>query len=180
MRKGLTRKGCVYFALIALTSGAAFAGDKNKKLIKQARSAAPASFAEKATVIAGGEVLVKGNSGWVCMPETMPGDNAPMCNDAMWMKMMKAVGNKADFKADGVGISYMLKGDIGSGVSNSDPYHPDPKNAADYVETGPHLMIIVPKELLKGMTDDPKSGGPYVMWKDTPYAHIMVPVKDKK
>jgi hypothetical protein len=72
----------------------------------------------------------------------------------------------------------MLQGDRGSGVSNSDPYHPDPKNADDYVETGPHLMIIVPKEMLKGMTDDPSTGGPYVMWGDTPYAHIMVPVSD--
>jgi len=23
---------------------------------------------------------------------------------------------------------------------------------------------------------DPKSGGPWVMWKGTPYAHVMVPV----
>jgi hypothetical protein len=64
----------------------------------------------------------------------------------------------------------------GSGVSNSTPYHPDPKSADDYVETGPHLMVIVPKELLEGITTDPTTGGPYVMWKDTPYAHIMIPV----
>jgi hypothetical protein len=30
--------------------------------------------------------------------------------------------------------------------------------------------------LLKAMTSDPSSGEPYVMWGDTPYAHIMVPV----
>ena len=29
---------------------------------------------------------------------------------------------------------------------------------------------------LKGISDDPGTGGPYVMWGDTPYAHIMVPV----
>jgi hypothetical protein len=28
----------------------------------------------------------------------------------------------------------------------------------------------------EGISDDPKSGGPYVMWKGTTYAHIMVPV----
>jgi hypothetical protein len=106
----------------------------------------------------------------------MPGDNAPMCNDDVWMKLMTAVGNKTDFQTDRIGISYMMKGDIGAGVSNSTPYHPDPKKADDYTETGPHLMIVVPKELLKGITDDPSTGGPYVMWKDTPYAHIMVPV----
>ena len=64
-------------------------------------------------------------------------------------------------------------------MSNATPYHPDHKNAEDYTETGPHLMIIVPKELLQGITDDPSQGGPYVMWGDTPYAHIMVPVADK-
>jgi hypothetical protein len=112
------------------------------------------------------------------MPDTMPGDGAAMCNDAIWMKMMGAMGSKKDFTAEGVGISYMLQGDIGAGVSNSDPFHSSPKSATDYAETGPHLMIVVPRELLKGMTDDPSSGGPYVMWGDTPYAHIMVPVAD--
>ena len=27
------------------------------------------------------------------------------------------------------------------------------------------------------VNDDPSSGGPYVMWKDTDYAHIMIPVE---
>ncbi len=65
----------------------------------------------------------------------------------------------------------------GSGVSNSNPYHEDAANADDYVPSGPHIMIIVPKEALEGMTDDPSAGGPFVMWKDTDYAHIMVPVE---
>ena len=26
-------------------------------------------------------------------------------------------------------------------------------------------------------TLDPENGGPYVMWKGTPYAHIMVPTE---
>ena len=54
-----------------------------------------------------------------------------MCNDAIWMKMMMAVANTSEVTIDGVGISYMLGGDLGAGVSNSDPYHPDPKNADD-------------------------------------------------
>jgi hypothetical protein len=40
-------------------------------------------------------------------------------------------------------------------------------------------MIVVPREMLEGITDEPSTGGPYVMWKDTPYAHIMVPVSAK-
>lgn len=144
--------------------------------IARAKSAAPASISDNATIVVDGKVVVEGSNGWTCMPDTMPGDGAAMCNDAIWMKMMQAVGTRADFTTDGIGISYMLQGDIGAGVSNATPYHPDPKNAPDYTETGPHIMIVVPKSLLKGMTSDPASGEPYVMWGDTPYAHIMVPV----
>ncbi|WOH35817.1 hypothetical protein RI844_10530 [Thalassotalea fonticola] len=178
-------KKLVTAAVLVSAAGVVFVAqsggdDEMKKQISQARSAAPASISGNATIMSAGKVLVKGTNDWICMPDTMPGDGNPMCNDPTWMKMLTALGNKADFKADSIGISYMLKGDVGAGVSNSDPYHPDPKNADDYTETGPHLMIIVPKELLKGLTDDPNSGGPYVMWGETPYAHIMVPVGDKE
>lgn len=153
----------------------------NQKKIAYARSAAPASVAANATVMINGKVVSEGNNGWTCMPDTMPNDGAAMCNDAMWMKMMNAISNKGEFQANGIGISYMLLGEpSGAGVSNSNPYHPDPKSADDYVESGPHLMIIVPKDLLEGMSTDPTSGKPYVMWKDTPYAHIMVPIAASK
>ncbi len=168
-----------WMTMLSLGLGAvttATAADGDPKLITQAASAAPASISAKATIMDGGKILRKGSNGWTCMPHTMPGDNAPMCNDAVWSKLMAAVASKADFHTDTIGISYMLQGDIGAGLSNSSPYHPDPKNADDYTETGPHLMIAVPKGLLKGITDDPSNGGPWVMWKDTPYAHIMVPV----
>ncbi|PSW13261.1 hypothetical protein C9J01_10430 [Photobacterium rosenbergii] len=147
--------------------------------IGRAKSAAPASISDEATIVVDGKVVVEGSNGWTCMPDTFPDDGMPMCNDAVWMEMLTAMINKKDFTATKIGISYMLQGDRGAGVSNSDPYHPDPKNADDYTETGPHLMIIVPKAMLEGITDDPSSGGPYVMWKDTPYVHIMVPVADK-
>lgn len=163
--------------IFGLSTVVTLAGDMNKKMIKLAKAAAPAKISDNATIMVKGEAVVKGSNGWVCMPETMPNDKSPMCNDALWQKMMSAVATKSKFKADGVGISYMMLGEAkGAGVSNSTPYHPNPKEAADYVETGPHLMIIVPKELLKGMNSDPSTGGPFVMWKDTPYAHIMIPV----
>jgi hypothetical protein len=163
--------------LSALSLSSIMAGDSAEAIIAYAESAAPSHISKDATVVGSdGTVLRKGSNGWTCMPNTMPNDDAPMCNDAIWLELLGAVGSKGEFKARGIGVSYMLKGDYGSGVSNSDPYHPDPKSADDYVETGPHLMIIVPLELLEGITDDPKTGGPYVMWKDTPYAHLMVPV----
>ncbi|WP_216712954.1 hypothetical protein [Photobacterium sanctipauli] len=128
--------------------------------IGRAKSAAPASISDDATVIVDGKVVVEGTNGWTCLPDTFPGDGMPMCNDKVWMEMLGAMVNKEDFKATQIGISYMLQGDLGAGVSNSDPYHPEPKKADDYVETGPHLMIIVPAEMLEGITDDPSSGGP--------------------
>lgn len=158
----------------------ATAAENAKAMIKQAESAAPHEIASKATIMGrDGSVLRKGSNGWTCMPNTMPDDNSPMCNDGVWMKMFDAVGKKADFKTDKVGISYMLQGDSkGGGVSNSDPFHPDPQKASDYVEAGPHLMLILPdKSMLKALPDNPSSGGPWVMWKDTPYAHVMVPVE---
>jgi len=163
------------------TSDSSSPAESKEAKIARAVSAAPVAISGQAAVMDNdGTMLREGSNGWVCMPDTLPGDKAPMCNDPIWMKLMKAVANKATFETDGIGISYMLKGDVGAGVSNSDPYHPDPKNADDYTETGPHLMIVVPKPMLKGMTEDPNNGGPYVMWGDTPYAHIMVPVADKK
>lgn len=164
-------------SLLAMGIGSSMAGSDAEKLIAHARAAAPAAIGAGATIVINGEVAVEGSNGWTCMPDTMPGDRAAICIDATWAEMMGAVGAKAPYKATGLGISYMLLGEPpGSGVSNSTPYHEDPVHAHDYVETGPHLMIILPKEMLEGITTDPSSGGPYVMWKDTDYAHIMIPV----
>jgi len=165
-------------AILLLTLVPAGASEESAEVkIARAMSAAPPAISAAATILDnGGTVLREGSNGWTCLPNTMPGDKAPICNDALWMKMLQALGNQAEFEADGIGISYMLQGDIGAGVSNSTPFHPDHRNADDYTEMGPHLMIIVPKAMLEGIPDDPSSGGPHVMWGNTPYAHIMVPV----
>jgi hypothetical protein len=154
------------------------AGESAEEKIARAMSAAPVAVSAEATIMdSDGTILREGSNGWTCLPDTNPGDQAPMCNDAVWMKLMGMMMGGPEYVPDRIGISYMLQGEPeGSGVSNSDPAHPDPQSAADYVETGPHLMIVVPKEMLEGITDDPSVGGPYVMWGDTPFAHIMVPV----
>jgi hypothetical protein len=42
-------------------------------------------------------------------------------------------------------------------------------------------MIVVPNiNTLKGVSSDSKSGGPYIMWQGTTYAHVMVPVAGVK
>lgn len=151
--------------------------ESTDELIARARSAAPAMISSDATVVYKGETLARGSNGWTCMPETLPGDESPHCSDGEWMQLFKAFGGNEAFTPSGLGFSYMLGGD--GGVSNSDPHHSNPAEAEDFIREGPHLMLIVPRDLLNGVTDDPSRGGPYVMWKDTPYAHIMVPVGDR-
>ncbi|WP_205663163.1 hypothetical protein [Alteromonas facilis] len=165
-------------AALIVFSGLSVAEESKEIKIQRAMSAAPPSISAHATIVdSDGTLLKEGNNGWTCMPDTMPGDRAPMCNDAVWMEMMQALMKQADYTPDRIGISYMLQGEpSGSGVSNSSPYHHNHSEAEDYVETGPHVMLIVPKEMLKGLPSDPNVGGPYIMWGDTPYAHIMLPV----
>lgn len=74
-------------------------------------------------------------------------------------------------------ISYMLAGEGEAiGVSNTDPFATEPTADNDWVREGPHLMILVPDSAaLEGLSTDPRDPV-YVMWKDTPYAHIMVKI----
>jgi hypothetical protein len=154
-----------------------FAGESDSKEMKIARAmeAAPDAIANNATIVDNdGTVLRQGTNGWKCLPASAAGSH-PMCNDEVWMRLMAAVGSKADFSTNKVGISYMLAGD--DNVNNADPYDTNPDPGEVWVQEGPHLMILVPDPgMLEGISDDPTNGGPYVMWKGTPYAHIMVPV----
>lgn len=163
-------------ALIALPSFTVAADTASREAkIARAMDAAPDSVTQNATIVdVDGTVLRQGTNGWRCLPASAVG-TYPMCIDEVWMSLMMAVGSKADFKTDKVGIAYMLAGD--DNINNNDPYDTKPDPGEVWVQEGPHLMIIVPDPAaLKGLSDDPDNGGPYVMWKGTPYAHIMIPV----
>jgi hypothetical protein len=75
-----------------------------------------------------------------------------------------------------VGIAYMLQGD--RSVSNTDPYATEPTAGEDWVEgLGAHIMVLVPDvSAMKNVPTDSKNGGPWVMWADTPYVHLMIPI----
>lgn len=122
-----------------------------------------------------GNTLKEGDNGYICFPtpDTLEG-TAPMCMDAQWMAWAQAWSTNADFEATGLGISYMLAGD--GGASNIDPYAEGPTDDNEWIQEGAHLMIIAPAALLEAYPTDPNNGGPYVMWKGTPYAHLMVPI----
>jgi hypothetical protein len=102
-----------------------------------------------------------------------------MCLDKEWQKWMEAWMSKSDLKINGTGIGYMLRGD--QGASNTDPFATGPTADNQWVVAPPHIMVLYqdPK-MLDSYPTDPKSGGPWVMWKGTPYAHVMVPVSSTK
>jgi len=144
--------------------------------IARAMSAAPPEISRKATILdigADGQMkqLRAGTNGWVCMTE---GSGAPMCLDTEWQGWADAMMNKADPQIKNVGIAYMLKGD--NGASNTDPYAEKATVDNQWIVSGPHVMILTPDTaLLDALPTDPNTGGPWVMWKGTKYAHIMVP-----
>lgn len=164
--------------LCVLVPVTAQAQQSNRAKIQEAMRAAPQDVAANATIMDWEQtVLREGTNGWTCMPTppTLSG-TAPMCFDAQWMKWAHAWMTRTTPSITGVGISYMLAGDEGS--SNSDPYGTK-ETSTDWVVAGPHLMILAPDPaMLDGITTDPENGGPWVMWKGTPYAHIMVPVSE--
>ena len=156
------------------------AGAQDKQaVIREALSAAPPEVAKTATVKNwDGTVLKPGTGAYTCYPtpdSRKKRGKMSMCLDKTGVAWHDAWMNKKPFKANEVSIVYMLAGDVGS--SNTDPYAEAPTSSNQWVEPGPHTMIIVPNPAeLEGISTDPYSGGPFVMWKGTPYVHIMVPV----
>lgn len=146
-------------------------------LVANALSAAPPGVAHAASVVGhDGRELHRGTNGWVCMPDMpdVPNDT-PMCLDAPWRGFIEAWMNKRSPSVMQMGFGYMLQGDMP--VSNVDPFATGPTSTNQWIQHGePHIMVLVPDaRLLEGISSDPENGGPFVMWKGTPYAHIMVP-----
>jgi hypothetical protein len=129
-----------------------------------------------------GNVLREGSNEYVCYPTAPPSKEAggfcPLCLDSVWREWLDAYANEQPFSATQVGVAYMLSGDCP--VSNTDPYAEGPTDDNQWIPgEGPHLMLIVPDSAsLAGMSTDPHSGSPYVMWKGTPYVHVMVPTAE--
>ena len=163
----------------ALAWGGIASAQDTDAMIADALSAAPASIHDQVTVMDWeGNVLRQGSGPYTCYPTPAALDGvAPMCLDAPWSSWAQGWMSKGDVAIETVGVAYMLAGD--GGASNIDPYAEGPTDDNDWIVEGPHLMIIVPDAaMLEGISTDPQNGGPYVMWKGTPYAHIMVPVSE--
>lgn len=162
---------------IALPAVVAAQDGADRARIENARSAAPPALAANATVADFEQnVLHEGTNGWVCLP-TMPDvpNNSPMCLDETWRTWMDAYMNRREPKIDRIGVAYMLQQDLP--VSNIDPFATGPTPDNQWLEdAGPHIMMVFPDpKMLDGFPTDPDNGGPWVMWKGTPYAHLMIP-----
>ena len=167
---------------LSLATGA-FAEDTESVEAKIARAitAAPSDITENATIEdVDGTVLREGSNDWTCIPgiPLLPGDEHPMCNDAIWTRWLKAAQAGESFSTDVVGFSYMLAGD--ALVNNADPTATDPNDGGLWVQDGPHIMMLMPNaEMMAHLPRDPYAGGAYVMWDKTPMAHVMLPFEAK-
>jgi hypothetical protein len=155
----------------------------DEQIIASAMKAAPAAVGKDATVIdvgADGKVRTvrQGTNGFTCMGDNpaTPGPD-PMCSDANAMAWVDAWINHQPPPTGKVGFMYMLEG--GTDASNTDPYATAPTASNHWVKTGPHVMIVGAKNLVSSYprSADPDTSVPYVMWPDTPYEHLMIPVK---
>src|SRR5258708_30848556 len=119
--------------------------------------------------------LRAGTNGWTCYAMV----NEPMCLDKQWQKWAEAWMSKSEPKIEGTGIAYMLRGD--NGASNTDPYATRPTADNQWVVTPSHVMVLYSEpKMLDAYPTDPTGGGPWVRWKGTPYAHVMVPESPTK
>ncbi len=148
-------------------------------VILSAMSAGPLSISYAARITRwDGTVVREGDNGWTCLPDRpdTPG-NDPWCVDETWLGFIDALVNGREPNYTTLGTAYMLMGD--TPVSNTDPAGTEEMTTeADWVEgLGVHLMMLVPdKSTLRNISTDPYNGGPWIMWPDTQYAHVMIPI----
>lgn len=150
--------------------------------IESAMAAAPASVSRNAAIVQAQEdgsmtTLREGNNGWTCMPDNpaTPGPD-PMCMDRNAAAWAQAWMTRAAPPTETPGFMYMLAG--GTDASNTDPYAEGPTEGNNWIETGPHVMVVGSEAILRGYPSgpNPDTSAPYVMWAGTPYAHLMIPV----
>ena len=184
----ITSLGLLFSLSIFANSHSDHSSDMKKDFeIKAYTGAAPDFIGDFATVIGSdGKVLKEGRNGWTCLAFTanMMGDSmdprmaTPACMDSNAMAWANAYMNQEVPKLKNDGWAWMIHGDTGAdnfrAFSEGDKAGTDPE---DWIESGAHLMLM-PKDpsSLDNTTTDFTTGSPYVMFKGTPYVHLMIPV----
>ena len=173
---------------VVMMAQAQMAKMTNEQKIADAMKAAPASISAAATIMdwpatESGQMttLRAGTNGWTCLPDfpATPGDD-PMCVDDVWMGFLKSMTSKTPPQITREGIGYMIAPG-GAYGSNKDPFAEKQTTDNDWGWDPPHVMLLVPDaKALQGLPTTRQSGGPWVMWSGTGYAHVMVPTESTK
>ncbi|HEU5086085.1 MAG TPA: hypothetical protein VFT99_01525, partial [Roseiflexaceae bacterium] len=127
------------------------------------------------------KIVRRGSNGWTCVPDdiamqphTLTDD--PMCLDQPWFEWISASLAGRNPQTTRPGIGYMLQG--GSEGSNTDPAAVEPPDGHSWQIDPPHIMVILPTPIDQAQVGtDPRYGRPWVMFADTPFEHIMIPVR---
>ena len=152
-------------------------------------TAAPSFLGDKATIIGNnGEVIRQGSNGWTCMPmnpRPVPEkgwksahEAMPACSDAEGLKWMEAFSKNEKPRLSRYTFMWMLHGDVGEDNTTPLVMSEEESTPGQWIESGPHLMLI-PKDAseVADFTEDFMHGEPYVMMRETVYAHIMIPTE---
>jgi len=157
------------------------AAPSDADIIKSAMSAAPLAIAKDATIVDVNEkmemrTIRQGTNGWTCLPDSPSPGLDPMCGDKNATEWLMAWMHHQPPPKDKSGFVYMLMG--GSDASNEDPFATAPKPGAKWISTGPHVMVLNSGAKFAGYpTTHDNPSAPFVMWPNTPYEHLMLPVK---
>jgi hypothetical protein len=120
--------------------------------------------------------LKAGSNGWTCFPDdpATPGPD-PICMDSVFAVWTAAVAAHQPPAITAVGMAYRFQG--GTYASLTDPFLKEPAHGQQWISTGPHLEVVLPNPgAFAGMSSNWKTGDPYVLWANTPYAHLIAPV----
>jgi hypothetical protein len=139
-----------------------------------AANASVVTFDDKMQMV----TLKEGTNNFSCMPDDpATPSNDPMCADENGMAWVMALITKQPPAEGKIGFGYMLQGE--TAASNVDPFAAPPADGK-WSEAGPHVMLFgVSKEMMAGYPrpgETPDVTQPFVMWQDTPYEHLMIPV----
>lgn len=154
-----------------------------QQAIAQAMSAAPSAVSAGATILglpsdgsAEPVVLREGESDWICFTDDA---NTPIpdpyCLDATWQAAFEAAMTGEEAEISTVGIAYALQG--AAIASATDPAATEPAEGEDWLIVGPSVLLLAPGGFDAEMfSTDPESGGPFILWDDTPMESLLVPV----
>jgi hypothetical protein len=183
---------CISLAFLAapLSQAAAEQGNAAPKALQtdeekiaNAISAAPETIGRDAAVVIfdQGQIrtLREGTNNFTCLPDNPKNPiNDPVCVDENGLDWIKARIAKKEPPDGKIGFAYMLQG--GTTANNADPSAAEPPAGTPWHKEPPHVMILNAASTMQGYPRpgvDPERAHPWVMFPDSPYEHLMLPVE---